>query len=200
MTHSKSDLEILAQQALTDSGNSLTTAELHGATIGIGVADRTRFELQDLVDLLGTDALADGESVSEFVGAALDTLYVDDMSFSPLLPDDDEAMTIRLAALANWCQSFLGGLVAGMHRRGIEDVRSMPEEVKEIVQDFAAIAQLDDQADDDQAGEDESEGDAMELEEYVKVGALLMMSLCNDDVSDDLSEDGADDGADEEGR
>ncbi len=199
MTHSNSDLEILAQQALTDSGNTLTTAELHGATIGIGVADRTRFELQDLVDLLGTDALRDGESVGEFIGAALDMLYVDDMSFSPLVPDDDEAMSTRLAALASWCQSFLGGLVAGMHRRGIEDVGSMPEEVKEIVQDFAAIAQLDSESD-TEAGEDESEADAMELEEYVKVGALLMMSLCNDVGSEDGSEDDTDDRSDEEGR
>ncbi|MFV2089594.1 MAG: UPF0149 family protein, partial [Pseudomonadales bacterium] len=81
------------------------------------------------------------------------------------------------------------GLVAGLNRRGIEEFGSLPDEVEEILHDFAAIAQLD-----TELPEDESEGDFVELEEYVKVGALLIMSLLDDDaIDDDAIDDGADD-------
>jgi uncharacterized protein YgfB (UPF0149 family) len=75
--------------------------------------------------------------------------------------------------------------VAGLNRRGIDEFHAVPEEVREIIDDFAAIAQLDTDLD-----EDQSEGDFVELEEYAKVGALLIMSF--------LSDDGIDGGQDED--
>ena len=143
--------------------------------MGIGVTDPNRFELQDLVELLGAQALADADSVSAFVSATLGALHADDMSFALLLPDDDGTMEARLGALADWCQSFLTGLAAGLHRRGIGTLAELPDEVNEIIRDIAAIAQLD-----TAVQEPGSEADFMELEEYVKVGTLLIMSLMDD--------------------
>jgi uncharacterized protein YgfB (UPF0149 family) len=58
----------------------------------------------------------------------------------------------------------------------------LPEEVREIIRDFAAIADagLDVQ-------DNEAEKDYMQLEEFVKVGALLIMSMLND-AADDSSQ------------
>jgi uncharacterized protein YgfB (UPF0149 family) len=173
------ELELLALEAVAGPEQGLTPAELHGATVGIGVADAERFELQDLVDLLGADALSDAETVSQFVAASMDVLHMHDMSFALLLPDDDAEMADRLSALSDWCQSFLAGLVAGLNRRGIEELNDLPEEVGEIVRDFAAIAQLD-----SEPGEDDGEADFVELEEYAKVGALLIMSLTGEKITD----------------
>ena len=88
-----------------------------------------------------------------------------------------------MGALANWSQSFLTGLVAGLARRGIEELGDLPEEVSEIVRDFAAIAQLEADGDDE-----ESESDFVELEEYLKVGALLIMSFTSEHPNDGSEE------------
>ena len=169
-------------EAAAGPEQGLSPAELHGATVGIGSADPGRFELQDLVDLLGTDALSDEDGVGRFVSVTLEALHAEDMSFSPLLPDDDVSMADRLTALSDWCQSFLGGFAVGLNRRGVAELDELPVEVQEIVHDFAAIAQLETELDSGDA-----EADFMELAEYVKVGTLLVMSL-GDDVDDDLEE------------
>jgi uncharacterized protein YgfB (UPF0149 family) len=179
------ELEVLALEAAGGPGGGLTVHELHGAVIGIGVTDSSHFELQDLVDLLGADALSDGATVARFVNDALEALHSEDMSFVPLLPEDDALMEERLSALAEWCQSFLTGFAAGLSRRGVESLKGLPDEAQEIVQDFAAIAQLETELYEDEA--DEGEAHFVELEEYVKVGALLIMSLLSD-AGDDTQE------------
>lgn len=176
-------LELLALEASSGPEQGLSAAELHGATVGVGVGDPSAFELQDLVDLLGADVLADADSVGRFVAATLDALWADDMSFAPLLPDDDAPMPDRLSALAAWCQSFLAGLAVGLSRRGVDALEGLPEEVQEIVQDMVAIAQLDTELAEEDA-EAERETNFMELAEYVKVGTLLIQSLSRDAGSD----------------
>ena len=89
MSESLAELEVLALEAAGGPERGLTPAELHGAAVGIGVANPGRFELQDLVNLLGADVLSDSEAVERFVSAALDALHASDMSFTLLLPDDD---------------------------------------------------------------------------------------------------------------
>jgi uncharacterized protein YgfB (UPF0149 family) len=179
MSQTLAELELFALEAAAGPEQGLTPAELHGATIGIGVGDPERFELSDLVGLIGPDVLTDGETLGRFVGAALDGLHAQDMSFRPLLPDDDVSMADRLSALAHWCQSFLEGLVVGLNRRGIAELGALPDEVQEIVQDMVAIAQLD-----TELAEENAETDFMELEEYVKVGTLLILSLNADADAD----------------
>lgn len=181
MTSTVEELELLARDAACGPEQGLSTAELHGATTGIGVVDAERFELQDLVDLLGAEALSDAERVARFVNEALTALYADDLSFALLLPDEEAPRADRLLALALWCQSFLAGLVAGLSRRGTSSLTELPAEVQEIVADFAAIAQLD--AEDDAAEEE----DFMQLEEFVKVGTLLILALVGD-AGDDSEE------------
>jgi len=179
------ELEVIALEAAGGPGGGLTPAELHGAVIGIAVTDASHFELQDLVDLLGADTLSDGATVARFVNDTLEAFNADDLSFAPLLPEDDALMEERLSSLAHWCQSFLAGLAAGLSRRGIQSLKALPDEAQEIIQDFAAIAQLETELADDEP--DEGEASFVELEEYVKVGALLIMSLLND-AGDDTEE------------
>lgn len=181
MTSTVEELEVLAREAACGPAQGLSTAELHGATIGIGVIGVEHFELVDLVELLGAEALSDGERVARFVNEALTALYADDMSFALLLPDQEAPQGERLQSLADWCQSFLAGLAAGLSRRGIASLAEVPDEIREIVADFAAIAQLD--TEDDTADEE----DFVQLEEFVKVGVLLIVSLMGD--AGDDSED-----------
>jgi hypothetical protein len=184
-----SDLTALALNA----AHQLPVAELHGAVCGLAVCHGAALPIQDLIELVGVDALSDQHAVEHFVIASVESLQAQDMSFTPLLPEDDVALEDRLEALGEWCGSFLAGLAAGLARRGAGSLDDCPEEVREIIRDFAAIAQVDPSAStpgpqasqvDPSAGDpgdgecatDAAEADFVELEEFVKVGALLVMS------------------------
>lgn len=177
------DLTALALAA----ANELSIAELHGAVCALAAcagedASESPTLLGDLVALLGVDALTDQASLQDFVDATTRDLRQEDMSFAPLLPDDDAPLPERLEALGDWCGSFLAGLAAGLARRGTGTLEDCPEQVREIVADFAAIAQVDPQT--AASGGDAAEADFVEIEEFVKVGTLLISSSLEHEADD----------------
>jgi uncharacterized protein YgfB (UPF0149 family) len=194
-----SDLLALALNAIDGPVATLSVSELHGAVVGAGVAGPELYVPQVLIDLLGADALADLDSVQAFVNAALDALQAPDMSFSPLLPDDEEPLEARIEALSEWTAGFLAGLTAGFEAQGDIDYADLPETAREIVDDFAAIAEADPDSVADAveiedsgmevsgaeaSGTEIAERELLELQEFVKVGALLLRSLLHDGADD----------------
>lgn len=181
-----SDLYALALNAIRDQAQSLSISELHGAVVGIGVCGEQSFSLQSLVDLLGVDALSDENDVEAFVNASLEMLFADDMSFTPLLPEDDAPLDIQATAIGEWTGSFLAGLVAGLGEKAAGSFASLPEEVQEIVGDFTAITEIELPGDsaaaagEEAAAGEDAEADLLQVQEFVKIGALLVMSLLND--------------------
>jgi uncharacterized protein len=173
------DLTALALKA----AHQLPVAELHGAVCGLAVRYGDELPLQDLVELLGVDALTDERSVATFAAATLEALEADDLRFTLLLPDDDAALAARLEALGQWCGSFLAGLGAAIAAGG-GSFEDYPGEVREIVDDLTAISRID--ADEAAAGEatEDAEADLLELEEFVKVGVLLIMSMLRNEADD----------------
>ena len=96
------------------------------------------------------------------------------------LPDGRvEVHDVSAICMKHLANLDLEGLVVGLNRRGISELKELPEEVQEIVQDLVAIAQLD-----TEFAEDDAETDFVELEEYVKVGTLLIQSLAADADND----------------
>ena len=74
----------------------------------------------------------------------------------------------RALALGQWCQSFLTGfgLTAGD--------RALSSEAMEVLQDMAAIAQVQDSLEESEDGE----SDYMEVMEYLRVAPLLLFTEC----------------------
>jgi len=179
------DLEYLAglAAAVVDSGSAASPAALHGACCGLAVFDAPEFPLAQLANLLAADAQVDDSALARFVDAAVDQLHADDLGFAVLLPDDDEIdVEQRVTALGAWCGSFLQAFGAGLGiaaetgALGPGDF-SLTEEVQEIIDDLAAIAELESASIADlEDGEAAAEIQLMELNEYVKVGVLLIMS------------------------
>ncbi len=68
------------------------------------------------------------------------------MEFDLLLPEDEEPIDARTAALAQWCQGFLYGLGTSV----IQDASGLPGDIGEIVRDLTEITRVavDDAADD----------------------------------------------------
>jgi uncharacterized protein YgfB (UPF0149 family) len=167
-----SDLTALALEA----AHEVSVAELHGAICGVAACGGREFPLQELVDLIGVDLLTDEASVSRLVDASVDELFSEDLRFMPLLPDDDEPLAERLEALGQWCAGFLAGLGAGIAAAGIGELEDLSEDAREMLEDFAAIADIDAESGDAAVAE-QAEADFIELQEFVKVGALLISSL-----------------------
>ena len=148
-------------------------AELHGSLAGYLCAGG-KAHADDWLEALALGALH--EAVIEGgEREVFDRLYSDcrrelddpELSFDPLLPDDDEAtLTERSAALVDWCRGFVGGL--GLAGTDLE--RALSDEASEVLADFSRIARTDV----DEASDPDGEDDYTEVVEYVRVGAMLL--------------------------
>ena len=156
---------------LTTSGHPVSPAELHGLLLGrscagagfdaegwlVDAAELLESEPQDNVRnaLIGLQEMVKGE------------LTGDDVTVVLLLPTDDEPLADRAAALGQWCQGFLSGF--GQNCR---DSSMLSTEATEVLQDLAAISQVQDALEES----DDGESDYMEVMEYLRVAPLLLFT------------------------
>ena len=156
---------------LTSSGHNVSPAELHGLLLGrscagagfdaegwlVDAAELLETEPQDNVRnaLIGLQEMVKGE------------LTGDDVTVVLLLPTDDAPLADRAAALGQWCQGFLSGF--GLNCR---DSSMLSTEATEVLQDLAAISQVQDALEES----DDGESDYMEVMEYLRVAPLLLFT------------------------
>ena len=156
---------------LQTSGHNVSPAELHGLLLGrscagagfdnegwlIDAAELLESEPHDNVRnaLIGLQEMVKGE------------LTGDDVTVVLLLPTDDAPLADRAAALGEWCQGFLSGF--GLNCR---DSSMLSTEATEVLQDLAAISQVQDALEESEDGE----SDYMEVMEYLRVAPLLLFS------------------------
>ncbi|WEN16054.1 UPF0149 family protein [Rhodanobacter sp. AS-Z3] len=94
-----------------------------------------------------------------------------ELGFEPLLPADDRPLTERAEAVVDWCRGFLGGFgLAGTAAHA-----SLSEEAQEILRDLGTIAASSFDFD----NEDEDEDALIEVQEFIRVGVLLLYTECN---------------------
>lgn len=96
-------------------------------------------------------------------------LHSDDLEFALLLPAVDQPLDVRAEGLGQWCQGFLAGLTVG----GLPDHEQLPEDVVELMNDFAQIARVEFEL--EQTGE-EDEVAFEEIIEYVRMGVLVILT------------------------
>ena len=157
--------------AVHQLGLAVAPAELHGALCGwlAGGGATT-------ANWLGA-VMADASLPAVVPGSVLDRLreatasQFDDrgFGFELLLPDADAGLGERSGALFDWCRGFLGGfgLAAGQ-------APPLSEEASEALADVAKLAAATPQDD----GDEEDEQALAEIEEFVRVAALLLHGNC----------------------
>lgn len=89
--------------------------------------------------------------------------------FELIIPDMDQPLLSRMEALAEWTQGFLGGF--GMVH---SSKTAASDDVKELITDFASIAQMAIDAEEDDS--EEAEEAFYEIVEYVRMGAIYCFS------------------------
>ncbi|MGH8453584.1 MAG: UPF0149 family protein, partial [Nevskiales bacterium] len=101
--------------------------------------------------------------------SSLNHLCDPESGFTPLLPEDDDALNLRVDALAEWCQGFLYGLAT----KPALDLNQASSELREVVSDLIQISRAGIE-DDEDPDEDADENAYTELVEYVRAGVQLI--------------------------
>lgn len=152
---------------------------MHGALTGLacsGVALDSSAWLQRVSDCLDDVDLSEHEPMLSALQTWVQGELADgDLRFQLLLPEGEEFLSLRTRALARWVESFLYAFIAS----GVE----LSAEDRELMEDMAAISQVDDGETED--GEstalsalnnpedaDSNERDFFELCEYVRMAAM----------------------------
>jgi len=157
---------------LVSSGHTVSPAELHGLLLGRSCAG-AGFEIDawlvDAAELLGAAPQATVRQaligLQEMVKSELTST---DVTVVLLLPNDEAPLSERAVALGQWCQGFLGGF--GLTARD----SALSAEAMEVLQDLAAISQVQNALEESEDGE----SDYMEVMEYLRVAPLLLFSEC----------------------
>lgn len=170
--HSKLDFASV-QANITTESVTVHASEIHGVLSGLICAGFS-FEDQSYLVMLN-DLFNNGEdfpvSVKTIIKQMFSELWTDilddDYSFQLMLPDDDDSLVERGHALGAWVQGFNLGF--GLQQK---DTPVTSAEVTEVLTDFADIANLSDEMEEDE----DSEQAYFEISEYVRISALLCFS------------------------
>ena len=152
----------------------VTPDHLHGLLAGLACAGipptHPEWDNQLVACLDEVDVPAHRELLEALFTLCEQALAAPDYSFQPLLPDDEEFLTLRAQALAQWCDGFINGFVAGQRELAAED--------RETLEDIAEISQLEpDEGYNDPAEAHVNEADFFELCEYVRMAVISLYAL-----------------------
>jgi uncharacterized protein YgfB (UPF0149 family) len=159
------------EAAVHQLGLGTEATELHGGLCGWlagGGALTPAWPAQVLADA-SLPAIAT-DSALDRLGRASAAQFEDrDFGFELLLPPADASLAARSGALFAWCRGFLGGfgLAAGA-------AALLSDEGREALADLARLAAATPQDD----GDDDDEEALAEIEEFVRVAALLIHGDC----------------------
>ena len=158
---------------------AMGAADAHGALCGM-ICARGAIELSEWVDHVigeqeqGNEMLHDVvHKLSELHQSTLEMMNDATGDFKLLLMDDDDPLPERVETLAAWCQGFIYGLAAG----GIQEGSELPEDTAELLKDMIEISRAGHDVDDtgvEESDDNDDEVAYMEIEEYVRMGVLLV--------------------------
>ena len=162
-----------SQAKITTENVKAHASEIHGVLTGL-VCAGFPFESTHYLAMIN-DLFNNGEGLPANVKSTVKQMFSelwtdildDGYSFQLMLPDDDDAIVERGHALGVWVQGFNLGF--GLQQK---DSPVLSEDVKEVLADFAEIANLSDEMEEDET----TEQAYFEISEYVRISALLCFS------------------------
>ncbi|MEN1956899.1 UPF0149 family protein [Luteimonas changyuni] len=159
------------EQACRESGLATPAPELHGSLCGwlAGGGDAAGNWLARVMVDDSLPAPAEGSVLARLQSATRSQFEDREFGLVLLGPDDDASLAARSGALFDWCRGFVGafGLAAGGGAK-------LSEEGEEALADLARLARATAQDD----GDEEDEAALAEIEEFVRVAALLLHGDC----------------------
>jgi yecA family protein len=161
---------------LTMLGSDADASDCHGFLCGhICVNESPMSKIwEEYLDIHSNDEKLTTEFLEEIeamVSEIIRLLESPEYDFSLLLPDDNTSISDRVSALSEWCHGFLNGFA----QRQDADQALEDEDVRELIENFTRICQLE-----VTEHPDESDEKALfELVEYVRMGAIFINLQCH---------------------
>lgn len=159
------------ERACREAGLSVPAPELHGGLCGwlAGGGDAGGNWLSRVMVDDGLAAPAEDSALARMRAATVEQFADRDFGLELLGPAGEASLALRSGALFQWCRGFVGGfgLAAGADPR-------LSEEGEEALADLARLAAATPQDD----GDEEDEAALAEIEEFVRVAALLLHGDC----------------------
>lgn len=172
------DYAVLAT-AMQRCGLNQSPAEAQGFALGLAVARAeeplARWKQELYADFDPADVLV-GECRNLLDRVFADVFVADraaSMQLALLLPEDIVVDSARVGAVRDWCQGFLYGFGLGGER--LEG--QLSEQSRELLRDITEITRLDV---DDVENDEEHQSALIEIEEYLRVGVMLMWDELGD--------------------
>lgn len=150
-----------------------SAAEIQGVACGLLAVDLNAndelwlgqvFQERDHQNVLQQDI---GNELMRYLQTLRLQMQDSNFDFALLLPDDDEALEDRADAMQEWTQGFLLGVALA----GLQDFSDLPEDSKELIDDFIEITKA---GQFDTSEEEESEDAYLHIVEYLRMGVLLI--------------------------
>jgi len=158
------------ERAIRDGGLGVSAAELHGALCGwlAGGGAPKGWLARVLADPQLPEPPA-GDALDRLARTSAQQFEDRDFGLDLLLPEADASLQVRSDGLFDWCRGFLGGFGLAAGERP-----PLSEESGEALQDLARLAAATGQ----EEGDEEDEQALVEIEEFVRVAALLLHGDC----------------------
>ncbi len=158
------------QAIITTEDTKFHASELHGVLTGLVCGGYT-FEGNDYLAMIN-DMFNNGEGLPSKVKMIVKLMFSDvwknllddSYGFQLMLPDDDDSIAERGNALGVWVQGFNLGFGLQQKKNAV-----LSDDVKEVLSDFAEIANLSEEVEEDEA----TEQAYYEIAEYARISALL---------------------------
>lgn len=170
------DFEQLANLLLEEGAVTFSPSELHGILVG-QVAAGQRFDTAGLsqfcaqqIDLDRLSQPSTSPNLDLLYKQVLTQMESGDFELELLLPDDEHSLAQRAEQLGLWVSGFIAGFGLGAG----ESASRLSSEAQESIGDLVQIAQIESDSE-----TDEDEGLLMEVEEYVRMAAMLLFTECN---------------------
>lgn len=162
---SHSDIFSALKLGLEQAGSVQAPGETHGTLTGMLCVDNAQQPSAAVDDVESETLSAALDALREMT---LEGLFDTNLSFKPLLPDDEEPLEARVIALGHWCAGFLYGL----SYLGHFSPDQLSDDVREIVSDLTELSRV--ELTPGETDEDSAEADYAELVEYVRVGVQMV--------------------------
>ena len=168
----------MLDETLRRAGVECDAAECHGALAGLACSEPPVGPepwLEQVMMELDPDNLHVTEcrdALRHVYLACRADLDAAQLPFQPLLPDDEESLSVRASALGRWCQGFLFGLSLG----GLPELSLLPGEVSEIITEMSELTRAGVEENED---EEQGERAYAELIEFIRISVHLVREELN---------------------
>lgn len=160
-------------EALGRADANAGAAEAHGILCGMLCAEQGADRAAWLKEVLGDDQAGSNlllrdavQQLDRMLDATLRQMGDGMLELRLLLPDDEQPLDERVAALGAWCEGFL----LGISRAQSSGKSTLSEDVRELLDDLIEITKVDPQELEDSQDDERSYA---EVVEYVRMGVLL---------------------------